>query len=318
MIGRATTGYLPRWLCSRFFSMTWLCAACWVGTSLVADEPIVVEQIPVDATGFDPYAQQTSARRFTDRNWCLDILPDGLIYRPYLAGPKESRTSLLFVRKGNESAFDSTVGGQWGLFRIGTRDAFFPKGLQLDLEASAQFRQRSLSSLDILTSDLRFGLPLSYSRNNHQTKLALYFLRSHPSDSLLDQILSLRTEEFFQRKSFVLGHSIYLTNRFRIYGEVGYAFSSDISEQWEFQFGAEYAPVTPTGILGAPFLAANGYLREEVDYGGTFTLQAGWSWRNRRARLLRIGAHYSNGKSNHFALHDWHEQQYGFGIWHDF
>jgi hypothetical protein len=278
----------------------------------------------VPAGTLDPYAapaaqtQPVAMSLASDGRWCFDLLPDGLIYRPYLAGPKESRTGLQFVGTDDDWKFDTSIGGHWGLLRFGTQDPSFPKGWQLDLEASAQFRNRGSGSLGILTSDVRFGVPLSFSRSNHQTKFGLYFLRAHPSDRLIDRIGSLSRDGFFQRKSFVLGHSVYLTNRFRLYGELGYAVSSTISEPWELQFGTEYAPVCPTGLLGSPFIAANGYLREEVNFGGTFTLQAGWAWRKKRGRLLRIGMHYANGMSNQFALHDQHEQQLGFGIWHDF
>jgi hypothetical protein len=73
-----------------------------------------------------------------------------------------------------------------------------------------------------------------------------------------------------------------------------------------------------TSCLGFPFLAANALLREEVNFGGTFTLQTGWAWRNRQSRLLRVGLHYANGMSNQFVSHDQFEQQLGFGIWHDY
>ncbi len=248
--------------------------------------------------------------------WALDILPIGLIYRPYLAGPKEPRTGTQFVY--SEAAgwnFDTSIGGQWGLFRLGTEDPAFPLGVQLDFEAAVQMRQNNPLALRVLSSDVRVGFPLSFSRNNHQTKLAVYFIRAHPDD---DAFPNLGDDEFFQRQALVLGHSIYLTNRLRIYGEIGYALRSNVSEQWEVQFGAEYAPVIPTGFLGAPFLAANAYLRQEANFGGTLTLQGGWSWRNKQGRLLRIGGHYANGMSNQFSLHDKYEQQIGVGIWHDF
>ena len=279
--------------------------------------------------GMDPYAAPTtysdpsvipvsnSVSTSSTSQWYLDLLPEGLIYRPYLAGPKESRTGIQFYNTDDDWQFDSSIGGQWGLFRIGTLEGCFPQGLQLDVEASAQFRHSQFASQNVLTNDIRFGLPLSYGRNNHQTKLSLYFLRSNPGEGLWDAIGSIGSDEFFQRKAFVLGHSIYLTDRFRIYGEADYALSSKVSENWAFQFGAECAPVCPTGILGAPFLAANVLLREEVDFGGTFTLQGGWAWRKRRGRLFRIGLQYANGASNHFSMHDLHEQQLGFGIWYD-
>jgi hypothetical protein len=241
-----------------------------------------------------------------------------LIYRPYLAGPKEPRTGFQYASNNGEWTFDSSIGGQWGLFRYGTQDPSFPHGVQLDFEASAQFRNQSFASPKFLSSDIRVGLPLSFSRSNQQTKLAYYFIRAHPGDSWLEELASLRNEDFFERQSLVLGHSIYLTDRWRIYCEAGYAFNSQVSQQWEFQFGTEWAPVRPTGILGAPFLATNAYLREEADYGGLFTLEGGWAWRKKRGRLFRIGLYYANGKSNQMVFQDLHEQQLGFGIWHDF
>ncbi|MCO8123932.1 DUF1207 domain-containing protein [Stieleria sp. TO1_6] len=253
----------------------------------------------------------------SSQRWCVDLLPEGLIYRPYLAGPKEPRTGIQFANVDDDWQFDSSIGGQWGLLRIGNQDPAFPLGWQLDIEGAAQFRHDSFASQDILTTDIRFGLPLTYSRNNHKTKLSVYFLRSDPSREFWDTIGAISDDEFFERKAIVLGHSIYLSEKFRIYGEGGYAFSSQVSDKWEFQFGAECAPVLQTGILGAPFLAANALLREEVDFGGIFTLQAGWAWRKRAGRLMRIGLQYANGKSNHFAIQDWHEQQVGFGIWFD-
>ena len=320
-----------------------LAVGCWVcagvlpaQTTLPAQNPLPTETaMPVETTmpanlepiamnGLDPYAQPAAYSQtgmmsvVSDPRWRLDLFPAGLIYRPYLAGPKESRTSLQLVNSNGSSLADASIGGHWGLLRYGTLTDAFPKGIQLGLEGSAQLRFSSLGRFDFLTTDYRFGIPLSFSHSNHQTKFGLYFMRTHPSDGLWDRIKSLFDDEFFERKSVVLGHSIDITNRFRIYGEADYAYSTQVSDPWSFQFGAEYAPVCPTGMLGAPFLAANGYLREEVDFGGTFTLQGGWAWRKSRGRLWRLGLHYANGKSNHFALHDFHEQQFGFGIWHDY
>lgn len=284
------------------------------------------------ADSFDPYAPPTATVGYSSPDAAaysaapysaaprrsLDFLPDGLIYRPYLAGPKESRTGLQIIKIDDDWVFDSSIGGQWGVLRYGTSDPSFPLGMQLDIEASAQLRHRQFGESGFLASDYRVGVPLSFSRNNHKTKFGVYFLRANPSEGLIDRISSLWTEQFFSRNSLVLGHSIYLSKRFRVYGEAGYAFKSEVSDPWEFQFGAEYAPICPTGFFGAPFLAANLYLREELDYGGTFTAQAGWAWRKKRGRLFRLGVQYANGKSNQLSLHDWNEQQIGFGIWHDY
>ena len=38
-------------------------------------------------------------------------------------------------------------------------------------------------------------------------------------------------------------------------------------------------PCSPHGAQGAPFLAVNAHLREEVNFGGGLTVQTGWAWR---------------------------------------
>ncbi|MCA9203601.1 MAG: hypothetical protein KDA59_11170, partial [Planctomycetales bacterium] len=69
----------------------------------------------------------------------------------------------------------------------------------------------------------------------------------------------------------------------------------------------------------APFFAANVHLRQELDYSGPFTVQAGWAWRSaNNGQLLRIGLHYLNGPSNQYSFYRRIEDQIALGIWYDF
>ena len=77
-------------------------------------------------------------------------------------------------------------------------------------------------------------------------------------------------------------------------------------------------PAWPTTIWGHPFLAANAHLRQEVNYGGDVTLQAGWAWKGPSGHLLRIGAHWLNGMSSQYQFFARSEQQLGIGIWYDY
>ncbi len=105
----------------------------------------------------------------------------------------------------------------------------------------------------------------------------------------------------------------------RAYAEVGYGFYVDGGAlPWEFQFGAEYSPLEPTGARGAPFLAANGYLRQDVNFSGSITVQAGWQWRGQSGHLVRLGAHYFNGMSEQREFFNQFEEQVGLGLWYDF
>ena len=134
-------------------------------------------------------------------------------------------------------------------------------------------------------------------------------------------MLSGRTYERlnFVRDGLVLGLGWFPTPALRLYAETGWAFHTDGgSEPWEFQFGAEYSPSDRAGSHGAPFLALNGRIREEVGFGGNFTLQTGWQWRDRIGKLLRLGLHYFNGQSDQYQFYAQHEEQIGLGLWYDF
>jgi hypothetical protein len=279
------------------------------GASALGREPILFgDRI------FDPYAPPPSATEIRR----LQVLPDGLIYHPYLAGPKESRTGIQFFSTDEGgSAWYGTVGGYIGLLRYGTDDEYRPVGIQFDVEGSTHYRSIGSDLFEFESSDVRIGFPLSIGWGGQETKLALYFLRTEPRRTLSEWRRE-QPERIFERQAIVLGHSIHLSENLRLYGEVGYAFKTDLNGEWELQFGTEYAPVLPTRIWGAPFAAANVYLLENEDFGGNLTLQAGWSWRGKNARLLRLGLFYSNGLSNIFDAQDRNEQQFGFGLWHDF
>lgn len=247
------------------------------------------------------------------------LLPEGLIYRPYLAGVKESRISGVWnYDNGNGRIWDITLGGQAPLLRYGPVGTPRPEGFQISLEASGQVRLDRDENMDVEATDYRFGVPVTWGDAVHQTKFAFYHLSSHLGDEFL-----LRNTGFprvnYSQNVLVYGHSLQIVEDWRVYAEAGYGFDVDVAKEWQFQFGVEWAPEMGTGFRGAPFAAFNGYLREEVDFGGNGVAQVGWAWRrDERSGLLRLGLQYYNGKNEQFSLFDDSEQKVGFGIWYDF
>lgn len=247
------------------------------------------------------------------------LLPQGLIYRSYLAGPKEPRMSAGIISIPDDSTmWDATIGGRVGMFRVGSSDPLRPRGLQLDVEAAAMLRLDIPENVDVCSADYRVGFPLTWGNEFSQWKFSYYHMSSHLGDEYWEDNPGFPLYRQ-ARDALVFGHSLYLTDSLRIYGEVGWAFYSVASEPWELQFGLDYAPRVATGLRGAPFFAANGHLREEFDFGGGLNLQAGWAWRSdMTAHLLRLGFQYYNGPSTQYAFLPLHEQQYGLVMWYDF
>lgn len=252
--------------------------------------------------------------------WRWRLLPQGLIYRSYLAGAREPRAGAEWnYVLGRGWVWDFTMGARVGLLRYGDGSAVLPQGWQLDVEGAALGRLAFDRNLDLEATDYRAGLPLTYGRGRYATKFAFYHLSSHVGDEFLLTHPGF-TRLNYSRNVLVWGHSWQLTDNLRLYGEAGYAVDNDGGSQpWEFQFGADYAPLYPTGFSGAPFLAFNGHLREEVDFGGQFTMHAGWAWRDDGpGRLFRTGLMYNNGKHRQLSFPFDYEHQVGLGAWYDF
>ncbi len=254
--------------------------------------------------------------------WTWQLLPDGLIYRSYMAGVYEPRMSLVSFYEDDRSQWllDATIGARVGILRYGTETDIRPDGFQLDLEAAAFPRLDPEEEFDLVSTDFRAGLPITYGNGPYQFKLAYYHLSAHLGDEFL-----LKNPGFtrinYARDVIVLGTSYYATEDLRLYAEAGWAFyTKGGSEPLEFQFGIDYSPLRPwPGSRGAPFLALNGHLREEVNFGGQFVLQAGWQFRGRYTeRLLRTGVHYLSGASPQREFFNDSEEQIGVGLWYDF
>jgi len=256
---------------------------------------------------------------FDDDAWDWQFLPSSIIYKAYLAGAKESRFSSQHVYNQRDGwLWEPTLGARVGMFRYGNHDPVNPEGWQLDIEGSAQGRLVIPDNVDVRSVDFRAGGLITHGVGPWRAKFGYYHLSSHLGDEfLLDNPDYPRLN--YARDALVLGGAYYATSAVRLYAEVTWAFYTDVAEPWEFQFGLDYAPQQPTGIIGAPFFAINGYTRQEVDFSGNLVVQAGWAWRSVEAgRLLRLGMTYYNGKSSQFSFYMEHEQQIGFGIWYDF
>jgi hypothetical protein len=282
-----------------------------------------LEAPPLDGHAQEPYTFVLDPYTGDHCAYCtngLHVLPQGLIYRSYLAGPKESRCACMITRAPDDSTFwDATLGARVGVLRIGNGDPIRPRGFQWDVECSAQVRLDIPEEVDVRATDYRVGLPLTWGDEWSQWKFSYYHISSHLGDEFLVKNMTDGISYPQARDALVLGYSRYLTDWLRIYGEIGWAFYSNVSEPWEAQFGLDYAPRVRTGFHGAPFFAINAYLRQELDFGGGVNTQFGWAWRaDATAHLLRVGFQYYNGAMMQYSFLPLHEQSLAFGVWYDF
>ena len=267
---------------------------------------------------FDPQPGVYNEGRNWD-DWHWQILPEGLIFQSYMAGVKEPRMATTWANERNQQwLIDTTLGGRFGLTRYGTSSGVRPEGWQVDLEVAAFLRQDMENDWEVVATDFRGGVPLTYGNGPWRWKFAYYHLSSHLGDEFVVRTGATRIN--FSRDALVFGTSYYVCDELRIYGETGWAFfTNGGSEPWEFQFGIDYSPITPTGGRPVLFWALNGHLREEVDFGGNFVVQVGYQWRPYHGtRLFRFGLQYYNGMSQQYEFFNRYEELLGFGLWFDY
>lgn len=244
-----------------------------------------------------------------------DFLPEGLLYESYVAGEKESRlgAALLFETAG-PTFVDGALGGRLGILRYGTDVLDSGQGWQLDVDGAA-FPRVNLDNRHVESTDYHFGVPLTFRRGPVAAKVAYSHISSHVGDEYLKANPGFVRINYV-RDAFVSGITYLARPELLVYGEVAHAFYvSGGAEPWELQLGAQYDPAAAGCSCGAPFLAVNAHLREEVDFGGSLNAIAGWEWvATGSARRLRAGVQYYRGKSSQYSFFPDHEELYGLVI----
>ncbi|WP_437190599.1 DUF1207 domain-containing protein [Planctomicrobium sp. SH527] len=251
-------------------------------------------------------------------DWQWTFLPQGILYGTYWASAAEPRMSVqVFEDLQNGASVDSYISGRFGIVRFGQRYGL--EGFQLDLLGGAKLRQDLDYEMDVIGTDFRFDIPLTYRVGQHAWKFGYYHISAHAGDEFLKRNPDFERLNFL-RDCLYLGYSYYPNPDLRLYAELDYGFNTDVAKPWNFQFGLDYGPSYPTRIYGAPFFAMNVHLRQELDYGGNINIQGGWAWRGEglSAGTLRTGPFFYNGKSPQFSFYTRSEQQLGWGLWYDF
>jgi hypothetical protein len=201
------------------------------------------------------------------------------------------------------------------LLRFGTI-ALLPDGWQLDIEAAAMPRLNLDEIKDSFESaDFRFGFPLTFRKGAFAAKAGYYHISSHAGDEYLRRNSGFRRINYV-RDSFVYGVAFDFEAGLRTYAEGGYAFyTSGGAEPWELQFGTEYGRAVAGCDCSGPFLALNAHLREELDFGGSVNVLAGWEWRREdSAERLRVGIRYFEGDSPQYQFLGQHERLMGLAL----
>lgn len=254
-----------------------------------------------------------------DSRCSVQILPQGLLYRSYLAGEKEPRISSAWLRETDRGlVWDNTLGGRAGLWRYGTLDPVHPQGFQLDVEGAVMVRLDPEQHTDVEAADFRFGLLGTWRDGPWSAKWGYYHISSHLGDEFLINNPGYPRRNYV-RDSAIAGLSFDATAAFRFYAEAAYAIGHEGGAlPWEFQYGLEYSSPETTG-LGGPFAGVNGHTREDEGWITGLNVISGWQWRGSESQhRFRVGMQYYHGPALQYSFVGQTETLLGGGMWFDF
>ena len=204
--------------------------------------------------------------------------PEGDVFRPLVADPVEPRffVSLVSLDVGGENISMAPVGAgvNFGLYRWpGERPG---EGWQLGVfgAVNSLFNLDS-SSDDLVNTDYRIGIPLSYKRGAFSGRARLYHQSSHLGDEfILEGPATPRVNLSVEVFDLVLAweHA-----GWRPYAGFGYVFRRDPDDlkQWGFQVGFDYAG-TRQILFGGRLVGGVDYRSmEETDWRGGLSAKVG-------------------------------------------
>lgn len=252
---------------------------------------------------------------------CSQVLPDSLLYRSYIAAPHEPRfsTAALSDTSAGTSRWDASLGTRVGLYRRVRPTNMNLDAWQIDLEGAAMVRLDPQEKMDLEAADYRFGLLWTGRRDKVSYKFGYFHTSSHIGDEFLIKNPTFQRINYV-KESLIFGASLQTTEECRIYGEFAYGvIATGGAEPVQVQLGAEYAKAALRPTRGAPFVAMNLEMRQEVDFTPGVSILTGWQWRNPvTSKAFRVGLQFFNGPSNQYSFFQQYDSQLGLGVWYDF
>lgn len=284
----------------------------------------LVDQMPLPGSLEYELAQEYAAREqhrtYIWNGTVVQGFPTTLLWEPVFASKREPRMmaqSIELDNHRNTRTLDTSIGGVLGLWRI--KPPGHDLAYQLDLFAGVNSR---FSPSELIASDYRFGIPLTFRWADWHGKLAYEHTQSHLGDefSRARGVMPINFDK--DEVVFALAHDLFCRS-LRIYGQVSYAFQQNVPgdpEPWRFDVGFQYVYPGTVGGIGSPFVAAHADFQGLQGYNPNINAQAGWLWRNPCQRLanVRIFAEYYRGRSPYGQFLFNREEFYGVGAALDF
>ena len=243
-------------------------------------------QDPIPPMPNDPLASKDK--------WVGTVLPRGVLYQPYLADPRQARSSVKFSIAGSDGS-NAKIENTFGLVRSIVRWQEGDEAYEIEFEAAAFSRFDTKEHWDLDATDYRFGFPFVYRSGDLAYKFHLWHLTSHLGDEFIER--TGRKRDSYHLNEAAFGVSWDPEESLRLYGEVGLAvYTGTATDSGRVQLGLEWVDVRAKGPW-VPYAAMDLQSRNEIDWSVNRAIAAGFLVRvGENARALRFALEYYDGR----------------------
>jgi hypothetical protein len=250
-----------------------------------------------------------------------DILPQGTLFPALLADPRWPHFSASYQYYIDQASDldhvgSATFGESFSLLRYRS-----PRGAEVDLGIQAGvfsvFDMES-SSTDLINSDFRVAIPLSYRKDQFSAMFRIFHQSSHLGDEfILRGMEDERVNLSYESLHLLLSQEF--DPGFRMYAGGGFIFRKDPSdlEPWSIQGGLEYrSPITWWGGTVRPLAALDLQIPQESRWATDISIRTGIQLENPDllGRKLQLLLEYYNGHSPNGQFFEKIIHYIGFGV----
>ena len=221
-----------------------------------------------------------------------------LLYDPYIAAPRQSRTSVKLqmpVGRGRHPAFEATLGFDRSLVRWLSEDDP-DRATEVQMEAAVFSRFDIHNQYDQDSSDYRFGFPVVFRDGDLAWKIHLYHLTSHLGDEFM--VRTGRKPIHYHLEELAGGVSWDATEGSRLYGEAGTAvYAGPHTGNGRVQAGYEWVGKKWCSGL-APFFAVDLQARNDQSWNPGKDVAVGLAYG--RSALLSLDFYHGRDMQTQF------------------
>ncbi len=244
-------------------------------------------------------APDSKAKEITETEAIPDMyaLPEQVLFAPLIADPRQPRFSLSYQRykiSAQKFAAASVAFGEY--FGLAADFLGLPGNSQIGLQGAvfALFNLNTPSS-DLINADYWIGIPVTYRKGPWSFLARIYHQSSHLGDEfILDNPAVTRVNLSYEDAVMLVS---YEWEKLRIYGGGGYIIHSEPDlARTHLQAGIEF--IQPHAVRGLDFITAlDVQSSQELDWENSYSYQAGFQFKNRGNRRVRLMFEYFDGHS---------------------